>query len=175
MTKLTERRKKILNIVIQEYTQTAQPIGSSAIVNKYNLGVSAATVRNDLAALEKEGLLTHPHTSAGRIPTDAGYRYFVHNLLAKNALNNSAELAVTEQRTIRAEFQRVPPEMDQWLRLTTAVLARTSNSAALATAPRAPQSRFKHIELVGIQETKVLLVLVLHGGIVKQRLLDKMR
>jgi heat-inducible transcriptional repressor len=160
------RRYRVLSIVIQKYTQTAQPVAGSAIANEYELGVSAATVRNDMAALEKEGLLTHPHTSAGRIPTDAGYRYFVENLLA------DTELPSTERQLIRSEFSQARRELDQWLRVSTSVLARTSHGAALATAPKAHQSRFKHLELVGIRDSTVLLVLVLEEGAVKQPLLD---
>jgi heat-inducible transcriptional repressor len=163
---LAERRRRILNSVIQEYVQTAQPVGSGAIAQNYDLGVSPATIRNDLAFLEEEGLLTHPHTSAGRIPTDAGYRYFVQHLLTES------ELPQDERRAIRTQFQQARQELDQWLRLSTSVLARTSQSAALATAPRAARSHFKHLELVGIHDTKVLLVLVLQDGTVKQQLWD---
>ncbi len=162
------RRRRVLSIVIQEYTQTAQPVGGATIAKKYALGVSSATIRNDLAALEKEGLLTHPHTSAGRVPTDAGYRYFVQHLLA----HPKAELSVQERQDIRGEFGQAREELDQWLRVSTAILARTSHGAALATAPRATRSRFKHLELVGIHDTKVLLVLVLQEGTVRQQLLD---
>lgn len=163
---LAERRRRILNIVIQEFVKTAQPVGSNAIVQNYDLGVSAATIRNDLAFLEEEGLLTHPHTSAGRVPTDEGYRYFVQHLLTE------VELPHDERSAIRIQFKQARQELDQWLRLSTAVLARTSQSAALATAPRSAKSHFKHLELVGIHDTKVLLVLVLQDGTVKQQLLD---
>jgi heat-inducible transcriptional repressor len=163
---LTERQRRLLHIVIQEYVQTAQPVGSQTIAQSYDLGVSTATIRNDLAALEREGLLTHPHTSAGRVPTDAGYRYFVQYLLRE------AELAPEERHEIRSQFRIARQELDQWLRLSTSVLARASQNAALATPPRAARARFKHIELVGIQDTKILLVLVLQEGTVKQQLLD---
>lgn len=162
---LSERRKQVLRIVIQEYVETAQPVGSRTIAENHEIGVSPATIRNDLAALEKAGLLTHPHTSAGRVPTDTGYRYFVHALLA------NAELPTTEQRMIRHQFHQARQELDQWLRLSTAVLARASHSAALATMPQATQSRFKHIELVSTRDAVVLLVLVLQEGTVKQRLI----
>lgn len=163
---LTERRRRVLNIVIQEYVQNAQPVGSNTIIQNYDLGVSAATVRNDLAYLEQQGLLTHPHTSAGRVPTDTGYRFFVQFLLT------DSELPAEERKAIRVQFQQARQELDQWLRVSTAVLARTSQSAALATAPRGARSRYKHLELVGIHDTKVLLVLVLQDGTVKQQLLD---
>lgn len=167
MDGLVERRRHLLHIVIQEYIETAQPVGSNNIAKQHDLGVSSATIRNDLAALEKEGLLTHPHTSAGRVPTDAGYRYFVRHLLG-----NDAELPSAERHEIRVQFKQARNELDQWLRLSTATLARTSQNAALATAPRASKSYFKHMELVAIHDTKVLLVLVLQDGTVKQQLLD---
>jgi len=163
---ISERQREVLRIVIQEFVQTAQPVGSAGIVGRYDLGVSPATIRNDLAALERMGLLTHPHTSAGRVPTDLGYRFFVHYLLA------NLELTPEEQTAIRRQFHFAPPEVDQWLRTSTAVLARTAQSAAVATAPRTIRCTFKHMELVHIQGTKVLLVLVLQEGAVKQQLLD---
>jgi len=163
---LTDRQRQVLRIVIQEYVETAQPVGSAAIASEYDLGVSPATVRNDLAALEKLGLLTHPHTSAGRVPTELGFRFFVRHLLAEPAL------LPVEQEVIRTQFREARQEVDQWLRISTAVLARASHGAALATAPRSAHCRFKHMELVHIHTTKVLLVLVLQEGAVKQQLLD---
>ena len=163
---LSERQRHVLRTVIQEFVQTAQPVGSAGLVGQYDLGVSPATVRNELAALERMGLLTHPHTSAGRIPTGLGYRFFVHYLVA------DLELAAEEQALIRRRFQQLPAEVDHWLRASTAGLARTAQSAAVATAPRSVRCTFKHLELVHIQDTKVLLVLVLQEGTVKQQLLD---
>lgn len=163
---LSERQRRLLNIVIQEYVQTAQPVGSTTIAQSYEMNVSSATIRNDLAALEREGLLTHPHTSAGRVPTDAGYRYFVQNLLRE------AELSSVERHDIRLQFSLARQELDQWLRMSAGVLARTSQNAAWATAPRATKARYKHMELVAIHDTRVLLILVLQEGTVKQQLLD---
>ncbi len=163
---LTDRQRWVLRIVIEEYVETAQPVGSAAIVRHHEVGVSPATIRNELAALEKLGLLTHPHTSAGRIPTDLGFRFFVRHLLAEPALQPA------EQEAIRSQFSQARQEVDQWLRISTAVLARASHGAALATAPRSTRCRFKHMELVHIHSTKVLLVLVLQEGTVKQQLLD---
>jgi heat-inducible transcriptional repressor len=163
---LTERQRQVLRLVVQEYVQTAQPVGSSGVANRYELGLSPATIRNELAALERLGLLTHPHTSAGRVPTDLGYRFFVHHLVSNSAL--TAE----EQDAIRRQFSVLPQDVEEWLRGGTSILARTSQSAALATAPRTSQCRYKHVELVHIQGTKALLVLVLQEGAVKQQLLD---
>jgi heat-inducible transcriptional repressor len=113
--------------------------------------------------LEEQGLLTHLHTSAGRIPTDAGYRYFVENLMDRQALSPQ------EQRTIQHQFYQVRGELDQWIHLAAAVLARTAHNAAVVTPPRAFEARFKHLELIAIHETIVLLVLVLHDGTIKQQ------
>lgn len=163
---LTDRQRQVLRIVIQEYVETAQPVGSATLAAHADLHVSPATIRNDLAALEKLGLLTHPHTSAGRVPTELGFRFFVRHLLTESAL------LPVEQEAIRGQFRQARQEVDQWLRVSTAVLARASHGAALATAPRASRSRFKHMELVHIHTTKVLMVLVLQEGAVKQQLLD---
>jgi heat-inducible transcriptional repressor len=165
-TAIPERRRRLLRLVIQEYVRTAQPVGSQTIAQLAQLGVSSATIRNDLAALEADGMLTHPHTSAGRIPTEAGYRYFVHHLMME------AEPSYAERERIRGEFSVARRDMEQWLHVSTAALARTSQSAALATAPRSARSRYKHMELVAIHGVKVLLVLVLHDGAVHQQLLD---
>ena len=134
-----DERQQQVCVSSQEYVQSAQPVGSNSIAANYQLGVSSATIRNDLALLEREGLLTHPHTSAGRVPTELGYRYYVQFLMADE------ELPSDERREIRVQFGEVRQEMDQWLRLSTSVLARTTQAAALATAPRTHISRYKHL------------------------------
>ncbi len=161
---LTERRKAILGLAIREYINTAQPVGSEALA-RHKLGVSSATIRNELAALENEGYLTHPHTSAGRVPTEKGYRYFVESLMEE------FELSSAEERMIRHQFHQVTLDVDQWMRLSAAVLAHTSHMAALVSPPRGSQARFKHLELIAISETVAMLVLVLQEGTVKQRML----
>ena len=163
---IPERRRHLLRLVIQEYVRTAQPVGSQSIAQVAQLGVSPATIRNDLAALEADGLLSHPHTSAGRVPTEEGYRYFVHHLMMEEGPTHA------ERTRIRGEFSVARRDMEQWLHVSTAALARTSQSAALATAPRSARSRYKHMELVAIHGVKVLLVLVLNDGAVHQQLLD---
>lgn len=160
---MTERRQLILKLVIQEYIETAVAVASETLQKKYRLQFSTATIRNELAALEDLGLLTHLHTSAGRIPTDAGYRFFVENLMDRQALS------AQEQRTIQHQFYQVRGELDQWIHLAAAVLARTAHNAAVVTPPRAYEVRFKHLELIAIYETVVLLVLVLQDGTIKQQ------
>lgn len=160
---LTERRQFILKLVIQEFVETATPVASENLVRKYHLSFSSATVRNEMAALEELGYLTHLHTSAGRLPTDAGYRFFVENLMERTSLS------LAEQRTIRHQFYQVRGELDQWIQLAGAVIARTAQNASLVTPPRAEHLRFKNLELIAIHDSMVLAVLVFHGGIVRQQ------
>jgi heat-inducible transcriptional repressor len=164
-TDMTPRRQAILGLVIRAYVENGQPVGSRAFVASYGLEISAATIRNEMAALEDLGFLTHPHTSAGRIPTEQGYRYFVEHLLPET------ELPADEQHMIRHQFYQARQELDQWVRLAVAVLAHTTRKAALATAPRASEARFKHLELISLRDTLVLMVLVLGSGTVKQQML----
>ena len=108
-TEMNERRQLVLKLVIQEYIETSTPVGSEVLVRRYGLNVSSATIRNEMSALEELGYLTHLHTSAGRVPTDAGYRYYVENLMDRTPLS------ATEQRTIRHQFYQVRSELDQWI------------------------------------------------------------
>ncbi|MDQ4074645.1 MAG: heat-inducible transcriptional repressor HrcA [Chloroflexota bacterium] len=161
---LTERQQEVLGFVVREYIQHAQPIGSRTVVEKSDLGVSSATVRNEMAYLEEVGLLTHPHTSAGRIPTEAGYRYFVERLMEQS------DLPEAEQRLIRHQFHQARMDIEQWMKLAAAVLAHTTHSASVITMPHARRCRVKHIELIGISGGLALVVLVLQEGLVKQQL-----
>ncbi|NPV06325.1 MAG: heat-inducible transcription repressor HrcA [Anaerolineae bacterium] len=159
---LTSRQKLVLRLVVREYTRSATPVSSKVLVDQYGLKVSSATIRNELARLEELGLLTHPHTSAGRVPTDAGYRYFIEYLMPER------ELPLTERRRISHQFHQLGLELDQWLQLSAAILADTVRNAAVVTAPRGPQVRFKHLELISTYGNSVLLVLVLQNGVVRQ-------
>jgi heat-inducible transcriptional repressor len=118
-----------------------------------------------MAALEEAGYLTHPHTSAGRVPTEIGYRYFVEKLMEQ------VELPSEEQRMINHQFHQARLELDQWLRLSAAVLAHISHNASLVTAPKSTLCQLKHIELISIRDNIVLLILVLQGGTLKQQIL----
>ncbi len=163
--KLTPRQETILELVVREFVNTAEPVGSKRLVETYRLGFSPATVRNEMKRLESLGYLTHPHTSAGRIPTHKGYRYFVQHLLPETRLPS------TLRRTIRHQFFQVQGDMDQWMQLSASVLARTAHSAAISTPPRAEHVRFKHLELISLQPRTLLLVLVLQGGSVRQQVI----
>ncbi len=165
MRNVKQRRTKVLQSVIAEYIETARPVSSQTIAEKYDLGVSPATIRNDLMALEQEGYLYHRHTSGGRVPTEKGYRFFVENLMEET------EVPTTQKRMIRHQFYQSPAEVEQWAKLAAAVLARSTDCAGLATLPRVPRSTFKHVELISVRDTTVLLVLVLRGGIVRQQIL----
>jgi len=163
MSELTARQQLILGLVVREYIATAQPVGSRTIEG-YGLGVSSATIRHEMALLEEQGYLTHPHTSAGRVPTEQGYRYFVERLMSES------QLPLEEQRTIRHQFHQVGVDLEQWMRLAASVLARTAQSAAVVTSPRTDQSYLRHVDLISIHETMALLIVVLEGGVVRQRM-----
>ncbi|MFN8375560.1 MAG: heat-inducible transcriptional repressor HrcA [Anaerolineae bacterium] len=164
LPELTRRQEEILTLIVRNYTQNVEPVASKQLVDK--LGVSSATIRNDMAALEELGYITAPHTSAGRVPTERGYRYFVKHLVT------NGELTTGEQTVITEKLKQLPLVGDQWMRAAATLLARTARSAGLVTPPIAETSRFKHLELIAIQGRLVLMVLVLHGGMVQQRMLN---
>ncbi len=165
MNNLTERQKFILSLVIHEYTRDASPIGSKNLVEKYKLDISSATVRNELAALTDLGYLRQPYTSAGREPTEEGYRYFVGRLLRENELPESVRKMITHQ------FYQTRHDVGQWMRLAASILANQSQAASLITAPHTETARFRHLELISTHGRQVLMVLVLMGGEVHQRIL----
>ena len=162
---LTERQEYILGLMVRSYIETGSPVGSKKLVDLFSLDVSSATVRNELAVLDELGFLNQLHTSAGRVPTEKGYRYFVQRLLGE------FELPVREQQMIRHQFHQARLDMEQWMRLAAAILARTSQGASVVTAPRPRPNRFKHVELVSTQGRLVLMIVVLYGGDVKQQML----
>lgn len=162
---LTERQKLILALVIREYSQTAQPVGSKRLLEEYGLDVSSATVRNEMGDLSEKGYLRQPHTSAGRVPTEEGYRFFVGQLMGHT------ELPAPLRRTITHQFYQTHNDIDQWMRLAASVLAKQSQAASLVTAPQPAQSLFKHLELLAIRGRQVLMVLILSGGEVRQQVL----
>jgi heat-inducible transcriptional repressor len=163
---LTERQKLILALVIRDYIETAQPIGSIRLVDHYQLDVSSATVRNEMVSLTDMGYLRQPHTSAGRIPTEEGYRYFVRQLMGHS------ELPATTKRTIIHQFYQAGTDVDRWMRLAASVLAHQSQAASLVTAPHPERPVFKHLELINTHGRQVLMVLVLSGGEVSQQMLS---
>lgn len=164
MAEPTERQRFLLALVVHEYARTAAPIGSRFLVEQYNLDMSSATVRNELAALTEMGYLRQPHTSAGRVPTEEGYRFFVGKLLQETRLPE------TMRHTITHQFYQMRNDVEQWMRLAASVLAHQSRGASLVTAPHPDKTRLKHVELISTRGRQVLMVLVIVGGEVRQRL-----
>ncbi|HLH21153.1 MAG TPA: heat-inducible transcriptional repressor HrcA [Chloroflexota bacterium] len=162
---LTPRRQWVLKSIVEEYVSSATPVSSESVARKAATPISTATLRNEMAALEDLGLLRHPHTSAGRVPSDAGYRYYVECLMGP------AELQPAERRTINHQFHQVEFSIDEWLALGRAVLAQALQNAALATPPLASRPKVRRIELVPLQEHTVLLVLMLQSGHIRQQML----
>jgi heat-inducible transcriptional repressor len=166
MEKLSERQKMILSMVIHEYIQSASPVGSKNLVDRYNMGVSSATVRNELAALTDLGYLQQPHTSAGRVPTEEGYRHFVERL------QQGSDLPESMRRMISHQFYQTRHDVEQWAKLAASVLATQSHAASVVTAPHPINAKFKHLELIATHGLQVLLVLVLYGGEVHQHVIS---
>lgn len=165
MLKLTERQKLILGLVVQDYVEAAQPVGSMHLVDRYGLDVSSATVRNEMVELTDNGYLRQPFTSAGRVPTEEGFRFFVGELMGRQ------ELPVSTKHTISHQFYQARHEVQQWMRLAASVLASQSRAASLITPPQSQQARFKHLELIVTSGKQVLMVLVLESGQVVQQML----
>jgi len=155
----------ILKSIINWYIDHAVPVSSQILVHDYDLGVSSATVRNEMAYLEQKGYIIRPHTSSGSVPSDKGYRFYVSSL-------EEVTLPISEQRMINHLFHQVEGKMDEWLSLAAAIIARLSQNTAVITTPKPTDCQFKHIELVSIQDSLVLVVLVLRGARIKQQLLN---
>jgi heat-inducible transcriptional repressor len=165
MIELTERQKFILTLVIHEYIRSAAPVGSQTLVSRYKLDMSSATVRNEMAALTESGYLRQPHTSAGREPTEEGYRYFVSRLI------HASELPDATRRTISHQFYQMRHDVEQWGKLAASILAHQSRVASVVTSPHPDRAHLKHLELIATRGRQVLMVLVIVGGDVRQRLL----
>jgi heat-inducible transcriptional repressor len=164
---LSERQRTVLRAVVEDYVMSAVPVGSRNLVERHQLGVSPATVRSAMAELEAMGLLTHPHTSAGRVPSDLGYRVYVEALMREAALDRTDELM------IRHQFTQVQLTSDEWLRLAASILASSTRSASVVTPARSRRARFGHVQLVELADGTRLCVLVLADGNVEQRRLDR--
>ncbi|MBS3909919.1 MAG: heat-inducible transcription repressor HrcA [Actinobacteria bacterium] len=160
---LDARKKAILYVAVQEYILTAEPVSSQKLVEKYQLGVSSATVRNELATLEALGYLHQPHTSAGRIPTDMGYRYYVDGITDKPGLTHQ------EENSIVKLFSSINMEMEELMKETTHILSNVTSYIAVTLAPSFKKSTLKHIDLVSLSPRHVLLVLITDKGQVLKR------
>ena len=152
--RLSTRRAGILQLVIQDYVETATPVASRHVVEKYALPASPATIRHEMHVLEQEGYLTHPHTSAGRIPSDQGYRHFVQSLMGH------AELGLAEQAAVRHQFFQAAPSVDEWVELAATVLARSLGLLVIVAPPHPEQLRLRQLELIALNELLVLMIVV---------------
>ncbi len=161
-TPLSRRQEVILRLIVHEYVASGRPVGSKALGERHQVGVSAATIRNEMADLEAAGYVQHLHTSGGRVPTDQGYRYFVHHLLGE------VELPSSEQIMIRHQFRQVEVQLEQWVELAATVLAHAAGNVSLVTAPRTATTRFRHLELISLQPRLGLLILVTADSAVRQ-------
>ena len=160
MVQLTPRKREILRLVIEEYVASGQPVGSRALVERSGLGFSASTVRGELAELETLGLLTHPHTSAGRTPTESGYRLYAEELV--DTLEGRPEALGVDLRSMRNEIE-------QALRTTTEMLSDATRLLALVSAPSLETASIRHIEVLTLQPTSVMVVVITStGGVTKQ-------
>lgn len=162
---LTQRKEDILRIIIGEHVATAMPVASENIARKHLLGVSAATIRNEMVGLEEEGYINQPYHSAGRIPSDKGYRYYIESLM------EDAELPLAEQHLIRHQFHQVENDIEEWIRLAATALSHMVQNVAIVTWPKPIQSCFRHLELISLQEFLALLILVLKEAKLKQQML----
>ncbi|MFC4584677.1 heat-inducible transcriptional repressor HrcA [Sphaerisporangium corydalis] len=162
---LDERKLAVLRAVVEDYVSTNEPVGSKALAERHNLGVSPATVRNDMAVLEEQGYITQPHTSAGRVPTDKGYRLFV------DRLSQIKPLSGAERRAIET-FLAGAVDLDDVVTRTVRLLAQLTRQVAVVQYPSLIRSTVRHVELVPLTERRIMLVLITNTGRVEQRVVD---
>lgn len=162
---IDDRKLEVLRAIVEDYVATQEPVGSKALVDRHQLGVSSATIRNDMATLEDEGYITQPHTSAGRVPTDKGYRLFV------DRLSNVKPLSAAERRAIRS-FLDGAVDLDDVISRTVRLLAQLTRQAAVVQYPSLTRSTVRHVELVLLGQGRVLVVLITDTGRVEQRVVE---
>lgn len=160
-----ERKLSVLRAIVEDFISTNEPVGSKALTDRHNLGVSPATIRNDMALLEEEGLIAQPHTSAGRVPTDAGYRVFV------DRLTELKPLSAAERRAIQT-FLDDAVDLDDVLHRAVRTLAQLTRNVAVVQYPSLARSRVRHLELVALSTSRMMLVLITDTGRVEQRVVE---
>jgi heat-inducible transcriptional repressor len=163
------RKQDILKAVVREFTVTAVPVGSQALVSRHFFNLSSATVRNELSELADLGYLVQPHTSAGRIPTDRGYRYFVDFLMDLQTVPAQLETF------IQGELRTAPADPQALLERVATTVAAVTKNAAIATLPHGPQARLKHVDLVSLEPTEVLVILLVEGNLIRQQIMSVSR
>jgi heat-inducible transcriptional repressor len=163
---LDDRKSRVLHAVIEDYVATAEPVGSGTISRKYSLGVSPATIRNEMADLEELGYLEQPHTSAGRIPSDRGYRYYV------DCLMESQQIRSADEELIRRTFERKVREIDTLIRETARLLSDTTHLTTVVSGPQMQKANFKELRLVPLGGDKAILLYITDSGFVENQVLD---
>ena len=163
---MDERKAAILKALIEEYVETGQPVGSGTVAREASLGVSSATVRNEMAVLEREGYVTHPHTSAGRVPTDKGYRHFVDHLARQKELQPGA------RQEVASFFATAHHALEDMLHETSLLLSRITAHAAVVVGPQPDAARVRGVQLVSLHETSLLVVAVLSNGHVERQFIE---
>ncbi|TMK13551.1 MAG: heat-inducible transcriptional repressor HrcA, partial [Actinobacteria bacterium] len=163
---LGQRKAAVLHTIVEEYVRTGEPVGSETIAERAGLGVSSATIRNEMAALEELGFLSHPHTSAGRIPTDAGYRHYVDTLPARGRLKD------VQRRAIASHFAEAILDLEEVLKGSVMLLSRLTQYAGVAVPPGASEEQLVRLELIDMGPTMMVLAVGQHGRVDKQ-ILDR--
>ena len=161
---LSYRAETVLQSIVSRYIERAVPVPSQSLISDPELGVSSATIRNEMARLEREGYITRPYTSAGSVPTDKGYRCYVESL-------TEVSLPLTEQRLVNHLFHQVEGRLGEWLNLAATLIAQLAQNVGVVTVPKPADCQFKHLELVALHESLALVVLVLRGARLKQQLI----
>ncbi|MCX7710425.1 MAG: heat-inducible transcriptional repressor HrcA [Clostridia bacterium] len=161
---LDERKRRILRAIIDDYIDTAEPIGSRTIARKHELGLSSATIRNEMADLEEMGYLAQPHTSAGRVPSDKGYRLYVDHLMKVN------ELSLEDIEGIKRAMEVKINELSQLIRQASVIMSRITKYTSMATTPQLKKSTFKAVQVVPIETGKALVIVVTNAGLVRNTL-----
>lgn len=163
---LSQRSRQILEAIVEDYIATAEPVGSSAVAKRHALSLSSATVRNVMASLEELGLLTSPHTSSGRVPTDKGFRFYVDSLVSLR------QISTQEKKEILRRYRETGGNLTDVLRETSRTLSSLSNYTGLVVAPRFTSSLFRHMEFIKLGSHKVLAILVSCNGAVQNRIIE---
>ena len=162
---MSNRRLEILRAIVDEYVATQEPVGSKAIADRHGLGISPATIRNEMAVLEEEGLIAQPHTSAGRIPTDSGYRLFV------DRIETVKPLSAAERRAIET-FLEGALDLDDVVMRTVRLLADVTKQVAVVQYPSMIKSKVRHVELVSLTTSRLMIILITDSGRVEQRVVE---
>jgi heat-inducible transcriptional repressor len=161
----TERQRAILRLIVQDYIGGGRPVGSKSLVDRYPIGVSSATIRNEMAELEELGYIEHLHTSGGRVPTVDGYRFYVRHLMGQ------VELPSVEQIMISHQFRQAAVQLDAWMELAATVLAESAGNISVVTAPRTAVPKVRHLELISLQPRLALVILVTVESLVRQAMI----